>query len=174
MLPSSVLNAIEDCRMQVMKARSTLLGFDDAIFDTATIVSWLRRGRDYFNGAGGVFTLFDMTDATGPIRELWLRCSELSMLRAQSLAEGEKAFNFQGQAISLDVDKTQYYDKLADALESQLNNDIAPLKKALKLMGISSGTGNVNSASYTGNRARVGISISPASHLIGSSGFRRW
>lgn len=162
LLTPSILNAIDDSRTQVMKARTTLLGFDDAIFDVATIVTWLRRGKDHFNAAAGILTNFDMTDATGAIRELWLRCSEVSMLRSQGLAEGEKAFDFQGQAISLNVDKTQYYSALADALQSALDNDLPPLKKNLKISGITGGTGNLTT--FTGGfRAKVGIAATPAS-----------
>jgi hypothetical protein len=164
-LTPSMMNALEDCRTQVMKARTTLMGFDDAIFDPATIVSWLRRGKDQFNAAAGVLTTFTMTDATGAIRELWLRCSEIAMLRSQSLAEGEKAFDFQGQAISLNVDKTQYYDKLADALQSAVDADLPPLKKNLKMSGVTGGTGNLNNG-IGGYRAKVGIAVTPASPYL--------
>lgn len=159
-----ILTAIEDSRMQVSKARTTLFGYEDAIFDTATILSWLRRGRDDFNAAGGLFTTFDMSIASGALRSYWLMYSEIAMLRAQSLAEGEKAFNFSGQAISLEVDRTAYYDKLADSLQSQVDSNIGPLKKNLAMKGITSGNGDLNSV-HGGNRPMLGISIHPATNI---------
>lgn len=159
-----ILTAIEDSRMQVSKARTTLFGYEDAIFDTATILSWLRRGRDDFNAAGGMFTTFDMSLATGALRSYWLMYSEIAMLRAQSLAEGEKAFNFSGQAISLEVDRTAYYDKLADSLQSQVDSNIGPLKKNMAMKGITSGNGDLNSV-HGGNRPMLGISIHPATNI---------
>ena len=159
-----ILTAVEDSRMQVSKARTTLFGYEDAIFDTSTILSWLRRGRDDFNAAGGLFTTFDMSQATGALRSYWLMYSEIAMLRAQSLAEGEKAFNFSGQAISLEVDRTAYYDKLADSLQSQVDSNIGPLKKNLAMKGITSGNGDLNST-HGGNRPMIGISIHPATNI---------
>jgi hypothetical protein len=172
-LNGSILTAIEDCRTQVMKARTTTLGFQDAIFDQATIVSWLRRGRDMFNSAGGLFTHFTMLNASGGVREFWLRYSEVAMLRAQALAEGEKAFDFQGQAISLNVDKAQYYNQLADSLQSQLDNDIRPFKTALKTSNIHGGDGDLDST-RSWNVPRLGIAITPASHLARAPGYRAW
>ena len=167
----TILTAVEDIRMQVMKARTVLTGEPDLLFDTSTIVSWMRRGRDLFNSAGGVFTHFNMREASGGIREFWLRYSEVSMLQAQALAEGEKAFDFQGQAISLSVDKAQYYTALADAIRSQLDNDIRSFKQALKTSGITSGTGNLDSIrSY--NVPQLGIAVTPASTFVRGFGLR--
>lgn len=159
-----ILTAVEDSRMQVSKARTTLFGYEDAIFDTTTIISWLRRGRDDFNAAGGMFTTFDMSVATGALRSYWLMYSEIAMLRAQSLAEGEKAFNFSGQAISLEVDRTAYYDKLADSLQSQVDANIGPLKKNMAMKGITSGNGDLSTITG-GNRPMLGISIHPATNI---------
>lgn len=172
-LSGSLLTAIDDCRTQVMKARTTTLGMPDAIFDIGTIISWLRRGRDQFNAAGGVFTHFTMSNATGGIREFWLKYSEIAMLRAQALAEGEKAFDFQGQAISLNVDKAQYYSGLADALQSTLDNDVRPLKMALKTSGIAGGDGDLD-GTRSWNVPKIGIAITPASHLARAPGYRVW
>ena len=173
LLTSTMLIALEDVRMQVMKARTTLLGFNDTLFDTPTIISWLRRGRDMFNGAAGVLTNFDFSEASGGVREFWLRYSEVAMLRAQALAEGEKAFDFQGQAISLSVDKAQYYTQLADTLQSQLDNDARPFKLALKTSGIHGGDGNMDKA-RSWNVPILGIAVTPASSLIRGTGYRLW
>lgn len=161
-LNASMLNAVEDCRAMVSRARTTLFQFADTIFDTQTIIGFLRRGMDMFNAAGGLFTSFDMTDATGAIRDHWLGYAEVAMLQAQSLAEGEKAFDFQGQAIQLNVDRTQYYDKLAADIAQRLEANVRPLKQNMQMKGVNGGSGNLE-LSGTGNRGYVGITVTPIS-----------
>lgn len=159
LLNASLSMAVEDARARVSKARTTLLGTDDTLFDTPTIITWLRRGADDFN-AHTLYTYFTMTNATGGIRSAWLNCAEVAMLRAQGLLEGEKAFDFTGQAISLNVDKTQHYTSLADALQAQIDSVVPGMKKNLAMRGITGGDGNATGAI---NRGRVGISLHQAS-----------
>ena len=169
----SILSAMEDTRRLVMKAKTTQFEFGDIIFDDATILAWLRRARDLFNSAGGTLVEFSMTNATGGIREYWLRYAEVAMLRAHYLAEGEKAFNFAGAAIQLDVDKTQYYSGLADTLQQQLDADVKPFKQNLLKKGAAVGDGNMtNLAGSFAGASRLGISVHPASQL-GRNG-NRW
>ena len=162
LLNPSILSCIDDIRQKVQKARATTMGFDDSMFDTATIVSWLRRGRDNFNGAGGLITQFTMTNAQGSIREYWLKYTEMDMLRAQYLAEGEKAFDFQGQAISLNVDRTQYYQTLADNLQSELDQHVPLFKRTLSIKGNTSGDGSLIGTA-TGAMGIVGLSYNAVS-----------
>jgi len=163
-LNATMMNAIEDARRTVNRAKATLFQFADLVFDTQTLIGFLRRGMDTFNGAGGYATTFDMTDATGGVRDFWIGYSEVAMLEAQALAEGEKAFDFQGQAIQLSVDRTQYYNQAADVLRSRLENSVKPYKANLLTKGVSGGDGNVNSLSG-GARAFVGITVHPASQF---------
>lgn len=170
----SILDAIDDCRQRLMKAHTTLMQFDDILFADEYILSGLRRGRDAFNAAAGVLTYFDMTNATGGIREYWLRFAEVHMLRAQYLAEGEKSFDFQGQAISLSTDKAQYYQGLADNIQQQLDNDIKPFKQNLAKRGIISGDGDLNNKAGHVSVGRTGIGMHPMSiYPFGYRGFRR-
>ncbi len=162
-LNPSIMNSVEDVRAMVNRARATLFNFADMVFDTQTLIGFLRRGMDMFNGAGGLWTSFDMTDATGGIRDFWLGYSEVAMLQAQALAEGEKAFDFQGQAIQLTVDRTQYYNQLAQDTLSRLESNVRTFKQNLQNKGITGGDGNVNVV--RGNSAFVGIAISPASQF---------
>ena len=160
----SILSAMEDVKRRVMKARTTLFGFQDMLFDPVIILSALRRGRDMFNVASGLLTEFSMTNATSGIREFWLRYSEVSMLLDQSLAEGEKAFDFQGAQISLTVDKAAVYRELADNLKQQLDNDTKPFKANLIKKGVVAGDGNMDGAALSGNSiSRLGLSIHPSS-----------
>jgi hypothetical protein len=162
-LNPSIMNSVEDVRAMVNRARATLFNFADMVFDTQTLIGFLRRGMDMFNGAGGIWTSFDMTDATGGIRDHWLGYAEVAMLQAQALAEGEKAFDFQGQAIQLTVDRAQYYNQLAQDTLSRLEANVRPFKQNLQNKGITGGSGNVNLV--RGNSAFVGISVHPASQF---------
>jgi len=164
----SLMSAADDIKAKINKARTTLYGSPDLLFPYETIMTWLRRGADAFNGYAGVFTNFTFLNAQSGIREYWLLFAELFALEAQYLAEGEKAFDFQGAAISLNVDRTQYLDNIASKIQSRLDNEFKPFKQNLLIKGNTGGDGS--GAGGTGNLvagaaplAAVGILISPAS-----------
>ncbi len=160
----SMMMAVMDVRAFIQKAATSLYGTPDMIFPDPTIMLYLRRGCDYFNGAYGQFTNFTMTNALGPIREFWLVCAEKIALEAQYGAEGEKAFNFQGQAITLDVDRTSYLDNMIGKLQSQLDNELKTLKVNLIIKGNTSGDGSANpSVLQVGAVGAVGITLTAAS-----------
>jgi hypothetical protein len=164
---ASLMQAVNDMRIIVNRAESSILGANDIIFTEQILLAYLRRGRDAFNSAYGMFTAFDMRNASGGIREYWLRFSEIMCLRAQFLAEGEKVFNLSGQGISLDVDRTSYYSQLADNMQSQLDNECKSMKQNLIKKGILGGDGNVDNltAMRRGSNGAVAITITPASSL---------
>lgn len=156
--------AVSDVKSMVNKARTTLYGSPDLLFPAATILTWLRRGADMFNGYQGYFSNFTMTNAQGPIREYWLMCAELMALRSQYLAEGEKAFDFQGQAISLNVDRTAYLDAAANQIQQRLADELPNFKTQLINKGNTGGDGSQDPTMLQrGAMGSVGITISPAS-----------
>jgi len=174
----SIMNAVEDVKSKINKARQTLYGVEDSQYPGTEVMKWLRRGMDLFNAAYGQFTSFTMTRAMGPVREYWLLCAEKAALDAQYLMEGEKAFQFQGANISLDVDRTQYLDSMASKIQSQLDNELKPIKQNLIIKGNTggdgsgpNGDGNFTAVSR-GATGAVGILISPAS-IYGNIGFPR-
>jgi hypothetical protein len=107
-----------------------------------------------------------MLNAKGGIREYWLRFAEVMALRSQFLAEGEKVFNFSGQAISLEVDRTQYYQTLADNIQSYLDAEGKQVKQNLIKKGITAGDGDVSdlSAMRRGANGAVAITLTPATN----------
>jgi hypothetical protein len=160
----SIMTAINDVRSKVNKSHTTLYGTPDLLYTNPTVMTWLRRGGDAFNGAYGQFTSFTFTNALGVIREFWLLCAEKAALEAQYLAEGEKAFQFQGAAIQLDVDRTQYIDNAIGKIQSQLDNELKPLKQNLIIKGNTSGDGSADpSKLQVGAIGAVGVSITQAS-----------
>jgi len=160
----TISSAINDVKAKINKARTTLYGSPDMLFPETTIMTWLRRAGDSFNGAYGQFTSFTFTNAKGIIREFWLLYAELFALESQYLAEGEKAFDFQGASISLNVDRTQYLDNGASKIQSRLDSELKPLKQNLIIKGQTKGDGSADpSALAPGAIGAVGITITPAS-----------
>lgn len=164
----SILQAAEDVKSKVNKARQTLYGTADSQFPTLEVLKWLRRAGDAFNGAYGVFTAFTFTNAMGGVREYWLLFAEKFSLESQYLMEGEKAFNFSGASISLDVDRTSYLDSMASKIQSVLDSEFKPFKQNLIIKGNGSGDGSGDGNGNFGGSSRgslgaVGITITPAS-----------
>jgi hypothetical protein len=174
MINASLLSATDDMRLLVNRSRTTIAHAEDILFTVPLLLSYLRRGRDAFNGAYGVPLNFTMLDARGPIREYWLRFSEIMALRGQYLAEGEKVFNFSGQAIQLDVDRTQYYDQMANNLQQLLDNECRQFKTLLVKRGIMGGDGNADPTKQRpGAAGAIGITITPASNFGPYARYRR-
>lgn len=170
-----IMSACEDMRLLINRSKTTIANQPDILFTVPLLLAYLRRGQDAFNGAYGVMTNFSFTAATGPLREYWLRFSEIQALRGQYVAEGEKVFNYSGQAISLDVDRTQYYDSAANTLQQLIDNECKAFKIILIKRGITGGDGNVGNlvAQRPGAAGVLGITISPASNFGPYARYRR-
>lgn len=172
---ASIQSACGDVLARVAKARTTLYGSPDMLYPIPTILLWMRRGMDRFNGAYGIFTNFTMTNAKGAIREFWLMFTEYMAIQAQYLAEGEKAFDYTGAAISLNVDRTQYLDSMANAIKQELDNELKPLKENLNRKGNTSGDGSGDlSALSAGSYGAVGISFTPTNMGYGYYAYPFW
>jgi hypothetical protein len=162
----SIMSAVNDVRSKINKSHTTLYGTPDLLYTNPTVMTWLRRGMDYFNAAYGQFTSFTMTNALGPIREYWLLSAEKYALESQYTAEGEKAFNFQGAAISLDVDRTQYLDNAISKIQSQLDSELKLIKTNLLIKGQTGGDGSSGAnagALQPGAIGSVGLTLTQAS-----------
>lgn len=164
----SIRSAADDILAKIQKARASLYGAPDLIFTMPTVLTWMRRGRDLFNGWQGIFTNFTMTNAKGIIREYWLLCSEMGALEAQFMAEGEKAFDFSGAAISLNVDRTGTLQTMIDSIRGNLDQNLKPIKQVMTQKGYTNGDGSGTDgqggiASSINALGAVGLSITPAS-----------
>jgi hypothetical protein len=171
----SIMNAVDDVKSKINKARQTLFGTPDSQYPSTEILKWLRRGMDAFNGAYGVFTSFTMTNAQGVVREFWLSYGEKYSLEAQYGLEAEKMFNFSGAAISLDVDRTGLIDNMIGKIQSYLDQEVKAVKQNLIIKGwtlgdgSAGGTANFGKLAGSGSMGAVGISITPA--LLYNAGF---
>ncbi len=136
------------------------------------LLSYLERGLNLFNM---IFqpTSFDGTNMQGPLLDAWITCSSYYALGAQLLAEGSLAFDFNGQGISLNVDRTPQLEAALGRIESQIDQRVVPLKKYLAQQGLTSGTGAVGAGNMN-NPRRMGVltvSNSPVTRLNGMSGY---
>ena len=167
----TIMNMMSDLRMFINKVNTTIHGTPDMLFTDALLIAFLRMGKDYFNMLY-YFTNFDMIQASGGIKDGWLTCSSIRALRSHFIAEGEKTFDYQGQAISLTADRTSYYDSLASNLEGQLEQ-LKQFKQQLTKRGITGTNSDLDNMSATfGNIAAVGLNLTQISGY-GISGYRR-
>lgn len=170
LITPSIMRAIPEAQSMVMKARTTINGAPDTLFDPTTVLTWLQQGRDLFNGSAAN-TWFDMTNATGAVRMFWLRATEILALRSQALAEGEKAFNFQGSSISLEVDRATIYNQLADSLQQQYDADIKPFKQQIAIRNFIRGDGDYvgfGSQPFRTRQGSLGITRTPINYWGGA------
>ena len=161
---TTIADAIKVVMQKINKARANIK--DSRInFDNPELLNCLRRGRDQFNAMGQT-TSFTMTNAKFGQREYWIMLSEVEALRAHYLFEGETDFDYAGQAISLSVNRAQYYDTLADKIEGVINERVKPYKDLLSKRGNISGDGSVD-PNRLDKRAigNIGISITPVSKI---------
>lgn len=157
------VQAAKDLMLRINKARTSI--GDRPTFEITEMFSYLRRGMDWFNSIGAA-TNFNMTNAKYGTREFWIKFSEVVALRAQYMFEGETSFDFQGQAISLSVDRSQFYDGLASTIESEAVEATRVFKQQMAKRGNSGGDGSANPTSLQhGAIGSVGISLSPVSNL---------
>ena len=159
-----ILRAMGDLRKYVDRLNRDMR-LDGLRFGDSDYLHWLEMGRDKFNAA--VLTDFDMTEATGPIRSLWLSCSQHEALRTRYLEEGLTGFSYNGAAVTLDVDTASALDSQASNLESQIQDTAQRLKINLAQKGLVSGPGkwSMNSKSI-GATGRSLSPVSPASYPL--------
>ena len=155
-----ILRALGDLR-KYMDRLNRDVRLDGLKFEDADYMHWLEMGRDKFNAA--VLTDFTMTAATGPIRSLWLACSQHEALRTRYLEEGLTGFSYNGAAVTLDVDTASVLDSQASNLESQIQDTAQRLKINLAQKGIISGPGTWGL--HTRSIGATGRSLSPVSAL---------
>lgn len=160
----SIMGAVKDMRSYLDRLNRELR-IDGLEHTDADYLLWLRAGMDRLNLL--LTTTFNMTLATGPIRDLWLVASQIQCLRTRYLEEGLTSFNYSGSAVQLDIDVTQYLDSLASQLETRLDNDATKLRLTLHNRGLTSGTGKY--VQQSGFAGATGVSRGPAASPI----FRR-
>jgi hypothetical protein len=152
----SILSAMQSLEMSINKANQaeTIRGLR---FRESDLLEGLTRGLDYFNDVPPSLTSFTGIDMRGSIREGWLICSSIRVLRAQLQAEGWFAFDFSGQNVSLNVDRTSVVESAVGHYESLIDSLVRPLKTLLSKKGVISGDGSVGDK--LANMSQMGITM---------------
>ncbi len=144
-------------------------------YNTPELLEWLSRGLSYFNGLQPTLTNFTGTNMQGHLLDAWLTCSAYYALRSQIQAEGALGFDFGGQTVSLNVDRTPAIEGEIGRLESQIENSVKPLKKLLAKAGVIAGDGSAGGQFIDGSRALGLLSLtnSPTTRVAPGRGGRQ-
>lgn len=144
------------------------------------LVHYLERGLYLFNMTGSI-TSFNGLNMQGVLYDAWVICACYWALGAQLLAEGSLSFDFSGQGVSLNVDRTPQLDSALGRIEARIQDTVLPLKKHLASQGILGGDGsqgatalrNSYSLAHLGLTNTMTTRISGISGYYGNSSFRR-
>lgn len=131
------------------------------------LLECLHRGLNYFNGLQPNITNFTGTNMQGPILSAWLTCSTYFVLGAQVQAEGALAFDFGGQSVSLNIDRTPALESALGRIDSEIENQVKPFKKLLGRAGVLGGDGSQGGRLIDGSRAlgTLGLTNAPTTRI---------
>lgn len=127
-------------------------------YNDSDLLSYLERGLNLFNMIH-LTTAFTGTNMQGMLLDAWLLCSCYYALGAQLLAEGSLAFDFSGQGINLNVDRTPQLDSALGRIESAINDRVVPLKKQLAQNGHLSGDGSIGKSALNNPYSKATLAV---------------
>lgn len=135
------------------------------------LMNYLYRGLAMFNSLPSRATNFTGTNMQGPLLDSWVICASIHALSAQFLAEGSLAFDFSGQTVSLNMDRTPAIEATLGRLEGQLNTLVMPYKKLLGRAGAFEGDGSIGGKRVDGAQKMgvLGVTVSPTTRYGASS-----
>lgn len=136
------------------------------------LVGYLEKGLHYFNSVG-VQTSFNGLNMQGPLMDSWQLCTAYWAISTQLLAEGSLAFDFSGQGISLNVDRTPQLDAALSRIEARIQDTVIPLKKLLGQQGITKGDGSVGASDMRNpyNMGTLQLINAPTTRVSGWSNY---
>ena len=142
------------------------------------LIQYLNRGLALFNSFLPHTTNFTGTNMQGIIMDAWLQCSAYYALGAQLQAEGALAFDFSGQSVSLNIDRTPAIESALGRVESALEQNVKPLKRLLAKAGVLDGDGSqggmmINGASHIGTLGVINAATTRLPHAGGRGAWRQ-
>ena len=146
---SKMFLMIDNVRRAVDKARNEDIN-PNLRYTDIDLCHHVLDGISRVNSTPPSLTNFTTENIPFALTSLVKDASVVSALRAQYLAEGVSAFDFQGQTVQLNVDRTQYIQSAIDMLNNDLDERI---RKAKKLAIRQSGAGV------------VGLTVSPSTNF---------
>ncbi len=168
-----VMVAISQVESYINKARidNVIPSLDYTMGD---MITYLHRGLNMFNQLPPHITGFTGMNMQGHILEAWVNCASFFALSSQIQAEGALAFDFSGQTVSLNVDRTPAIEGAIGRIESYIDQRLLPYKKLLVKAGHTSGDGSAgrNQLSFGNAFGKVRITNAPTTKLgYGGTGF---
>lgn len=146
----SIISAATQLEDFINKARNSNV-IPELEYTMADLIQYLHRGLSIFNGFRPQLTQFTGMNMQGMILNGWLDCSSYYALLSQLGAEGSMAFDFSGQTVQLNVDRTPALESILGRMESALNDRIPQLKQLLGKAGINSGDGSAGGKPIDGS-----------------------
>ncbi len=141
----SIVKSSMDLEDYINKARISNV-IPELAYASSDLIHYLDRGLALFNSFPPQVTGFTGLNMQGSVLDCWLICSTYYILTAQLQAENAFSFDFSGQSISLNVDRTQGIEGAIGRMESMMDNVVKPFKKLLIKSGVSGGDGNIQGA----------------------------
>lgn len=131
------------------------------------LIQYLYRGLNMFNVLPPRLTAFTGMDMKGIILNCWVTCSSYYALASQLQAEGAMAFDFSGQSVSFNVDRSPSIEAALGRIETQINDTVKPAKVLLAKAGVISGSGAQGDKYISGAQSfgLLGVSQSPTTKL---------
>lgn len=123
------------------------------------LVYYLARGLWMFNSFPPQTTNFDGTNMQGIILDAWLNCSAFYAFSAQLVAEGALAFDFSGQTVNLNVDRTPAIESALGRVETTINDNVKAMKKLLAKYGVLDGDGSQGGQAINGSEHLGSLSV---------------
>lgn len=111
-------------------------------YTQSDLLHYMQRGLNLFNGYSPNLTDFNGTNMQGALFDSLILCASYYALGAQLLAEGMLAFDFSGQAVTLNVDRTPQLEAALGRVESQISERIPKVKQMLLRRGVTGGSGS--------------------------------
>jgi len=162
---SSILSAAKQLEDFINKAHLKNV-IPELDYTQGDLLMYLNRGLSLFNALEQI-TAFTGVNMTGYMQEAWLICAAYYALAAQLQAEGALAFDFSGQTVSLNIDRTPSIESALGRIENQIENVVRPLKKRLVQAGVTGGDGSNGTQPLNGARSKgvLGLTNAPTTRL---------
>jgi hypothetical protein len=170
-----ILVAANSLEQAINKARIANI-IPELEYTQADLMEYLSRGLNLFNSFPPQLSAFTGTNMQGLILDCWLLCSTYYALGAQLQAEGALAFDFSGQSVSLNVDRTPSIESALGRAETAMDNFVKPTKKLLAKAGVTSGDGSQGGRFIDGSSQLGALSLinAPTTRLPGVRNGASW
>lgn len=147
-------NLINDLRMIIDKAK--IVDIDpNMVWRDYELLHFVLKGIQRINGSNPPSN-FDINNLPTALDYAVSKAALVELFQSWYLALGQKAFDFQGQDIQLNVDITSFIQTMMDQANSWLDNNLKDTKTSVIV------------AMSRGARGFTTISLSPTSNLVGT------